>query len=149
MIVACSPAEQPGWLELRQALWPNESASAHLAEMDAFCRSPSRYAQFVAISAVGQPQGFIELALRTDYVNGTESSPVAFLDGIYVAPAHRRQGIARALVAQAERWALSQGCREFASDALLENTHSHSMHRALGFEETERVVYFRKRLVSP
>src|SRR3954466_10057006 len=124
MIVACSSADQPGWLELRQALWPDESASATLAEMEAFCRSPSRYAQFVAMSAVGEPQGFIELALRSDYVNGTESSPVAFLEAIYVAPAHRRQGIARALVAQAERWALSQACREFASDALLDNTHS-------------------------
>jgi aminoglycoside 6'-N-acetyltransferase I len=45
-----------------------------------------------------------------------------------------------------ETWGRTQGCSEFASDALLENSDSHSMHRALGFEETERVVYFRKSL---
>jgi aminoglycoside 6'-N-acetyltransferase I len=33
-----------------------------------------------------------------------------------------------------------------ASDALLDNGASHAMHRALGFEETERVVFFRKPL---
>jgi aminoglycoside 6'-N-acetyltransferase I len=39
-----------------------------------------------------------------------------------------------------------QGCREFASDALLDNSGSLAAHAACGFEETERVVYFRKRL---
>jgi aminoglycoside 6'-N-acetyltransferase I len=36
--------------------------------------------------------------------------------------------------------------RELASDALLDNNGSHAMHEALGFTETERVVYFRKAL---
>jgi aminoglycoside 6'-N-acetyltransferase I len=40
-------------------------------------------------------------------------------------------------------WGRAQGCSEFASDAELENVDSHAMHRALGFVETERVVYFR------
>jgi aminoglycoside 6'-N-acetyltransferase I len=33
-----------------------------------------------------------------------------------------------------------------ASDAFLDNSASHQMHGALGFSETERVVYFRKSL---
>ena len=41
-------------------------------------------------------------------------------------------------------WAQAQGCDELASDALLDNETSQAMHRALGFEETERVVFFRK-----
>lgn len=44
------------------------------------------------------------------------------------------------------RWARACGCRELASDALLENQASHAAHRALGFVETERVVFFRKPL---
>jgi aminoglycoside 6'-N-acetyltransferase I len=79
-------------------------------------------------------------------VNGTSSSPVAFLEGIYVVPQARGRGVAKALVAHAERWAISAGCREFASDALLENTGSHAMHAALGFKESERVVFFKKAL---
>lgn len=38
------------------------------------------------------------------------------------------------------------GYREIASDAELENTASRSAHRALGYEEIERVVCFRKSL---
>jgi aminoglycoside 6'-N-acetyltransferase I len=43
-------------------------------------------------------------------------------------------------------WARARGCRELASDALLDNEASQRAHRALGFEETERVVYFSKKL---
>ena len=84
--------------------------------------------------------------MRTDYVNGTNSSPVAFLEGIYVSPSARLQGIARKLLVAAEEWARSLGSREFASDALFENTQSHAMHAALGFTESERVIFFKKAL---
>jgi aminoglycoside 6'-N-acetyltransferase I len=84
--------------------------------------------------------------LRRDYVNGCETSPVAFLEGIYVPPDRRRGGAGRALIARAEQWARDRGCQEFASDALLANEASHRFHSGAGFEETERVVYFRKPL---
>jgi aminoglycoside 6'-N-acetyltransferase I len=108
--------------------------------------SPQRFADFVAYSPAGEPAGLAEAALRRDYVNGTASTPVAFLEAIYVRPEARRQGIAASLVGAVERWARGCGCRELASDALLENHVSHAVHRALGFEETERVVFFRKKL---
>ncbi len=73
-------------------------------------------------------------------------SPVAFVEGIYVVEAARGQGVARALVGAVEAWAGARGLSELASDALLDNTDSHAMHQALGFAETERVVYFRKAL---
>ena len=145
MIVPCTSIRQDGWLDLRQALWPHCPAAEHLAEMQSFLDEPDRYAQFVAYEE-GKPAGFVEAALRTDYVNGTDSSPVAFLEGIYVAPGFRRRGIGSALVAAVVAWARARDCSELASDALLENEVSHAMHRALGFEETERVVFFRKRL---
>lgn len=146
MIEHCTSVEQPGWLEMRKALWPHCSVEEHLAEMAEHAAEPQRYAQFVAYSASRQPIGFAEASVRTDYVNGTETSPVAFLEGIYVTPEFRRKGIAASLVSAVSSWALTVGCRELASDALLENENSHSAHRALGFQETERVVYFRKAL---
>jgi len=88
--------------------------------------------------------GFVEASKRVDYVNGTSSSPVAFLEGLYVDPISRRKGVARALVAEVDRWACAEGCSELASDSLVENLVAHAAHRALGFEETERVVYFRR-----
>lgn len=146
MIEPCTSIEQPGWLELRQALWPNCSREQHRSEMSSFVASPERYAQFVAYAGSGHAVGLVEASVRTDWVNGTHSSPVAFLEGIYVAPEARRSGVAAALVAAVCSWAKSIGCRELASDALLENETSHALHRALGFEETERVVFFRKAL---
>ncbi|MGI4720135.1 MAG: aminoglycoside 6'-N-acetyltransferase [Janthinobacterium lividum] len=148
-IKRCTTPEQAGWLALRTALWPaegEEQGEEHLEEMRRLCAQPDRYAQFLAYSPLGEPQGLVEVALRSDYVNGTDSSPVGFLEGVYVAPGFRKQGIAAMLVAVAEKWSREQGCTEMASDALLENTASHAMHRALGFEETERVVYFKKPL---
>jgi aminoglycoside 6'-N-acetyltransferase I len=138
--------DHAGWLELRRALWPEGSAGEHCDEMAAICASPDRFVQFVAREASGETMGFVEASLRSDYVNGTDSSPVAFLEGIYVAPQFRGRGVARALVQAIEQWALGRGCSEFASDAALDNERSHAMHRALGFVETERVVYFRKPL---
>jgi len=144
MIELCASVEQPGWLFLRQLLWPHCTQAEHLAEMRAFVAQPDRYIQFMAYGESYQAVGFVEASLRNDYVNGTESSPVAFLEGLYVVPRHRRRGIARCLVAAIGEWAAAHGCHEFASDAPLKNELSQAVHKALGFMETERVVYFRK-----
>jgi aminoglycoside 6'-N-acetyltransferase I len=79
-------------------------------------------------------------------VNGCRTSPVGFLEGLFVVPAFRRRGVARNLCRHAEDWAASLGCSEFASDIVLGNETSQRAHEALGFEETERVVYYRKLL---
>lgn len=146
MIERCLTVEQEGWLALRTALWPHCGRAEHLADMSALCANPDRFAQFVAYDTSRKAVGLVEAALRSDHVNGTQSSPVAFLEGIYVVPEARRQGIARALVTHVERWAISAGCIEFASDARLDNEAAHAMHRRLGFAETSRVVYFLKAL---
>ena len=146
MIEACTTVEQPGWLQLRGALWPHCSQSEHLAEMGSFLALPERFAQYVFYSEPNVAIGFVEASLRHDYVPGTESSPVAFLEGIYVAPTSRRRGVATRLVAEVEGWARARGCTEFASDTRLENGESQLVHKALGFRETERIVCFAKSL---
>lgn len=148
MIERCASAGNPGWLELRRELWPHCEEADHLAEMTATCSNPDRLSAFLAKDEAQRPVGFVEAALRTDYVNGTHSSPVGFVEGIYVIPSARRRGFARALVRAAEAWARTNGCREMASDARIENESSQAMHRALGFAETMRVVYFRKELAA-
>lgn len=131
---------------MRQSLWPHHGVDAHSADVIAYLANPRGSATFIARDQAGQPAGFAEASLRRDYVNGTKSSPVAFLEGIYVEPAFRRSSVARLLVQAVEAWARLQGCTEFASDADIANTASHQMHAALGFEETQRVVFFRKLL---
>lgn len=129
---------------MRTALWPRGGDGAHAAEIAQLLVDPGETINLIARDDDGSALGFAEAALRHDYVNGCRTSPVAFLEGIYVAPAARKEGVARALVSAVEAWAREQGCSEFASDAPTDNIASFDMHRALGFEETQRVVFFRK-----
>ena len=139
-------ADIGAWAELRAALWPEDDAASHAAEIRRALAQPHGTIGFLVIDAHGRECGFAEATLRRDYVNGTESSPVGFLEGWYVVPEARGRGAGRALVAAVELWTREQGCTELASDALLDNEASHRAHAACGFEETERVVYFRKHL---
>lgn len=93
-----------------------------------------------------RPVGFAQCQLRHDYVEGTDSSPVGYLEGIFVETEHRGQGCARALLAACEQWAESCGCTEFASDCELDNTASLRFHRRMGFEEANRIICFTKAL---
>lgn len=145
-IHAVTASALPGWRQMRQALWPEMTEEENLHETQAMSMADSRFLVRIASSLEGDPVGFVEASLRVDYVNGCVTSPVVFLEGIYVEPRARGQRVARSLIEAVEAWGRGRGCCEFASDALVENGDSHSMHRALGFEETERVVCFRKNL---
>lgn len=143
-VVEASLADRDDWLALRTLLWP-DSSDDHLGEIEAI-RTSGELICVIARTADGQAVGFAEAAIRHDYVNGCDTSPVGFLEGIFVRLEARRLGVARALVAATADWARSMGCSEFASDAALDNLESHQMHNALGFAETQRVVYFRRKL---
>lgn len=129
---------------LAAGLWPSHTAGelekefAPLLERgDAAC--------FLACREDGAV-GFAQCQLRRDYVEGTSSSPVGYLEGIYVAQDCRGQGIARALLAACEAWAKTQGCREFASDCELDNAGSLRFHLQMGFAEANRIICFTKPL---
>ena len=89
---------------------------------------------------------FAYLSLRSEYVEGTASSPVVYLEGIYVQPAYQQQGIGRQLVALGAAWGKEMGCSEYASDTDTLNEQSIQFHKQLGFQEVERVVCFVKRI---
>ena len=147
-ITQASQPDTGEWSALRGALWPDAGVDEHLADIAAMLAEAGRAICFLARSDDGASVGFAEVSLRYDYVNGCSTSPVGFLEGLYVTPAARRQGIARELVTAAEAWSAQKGCREFASDVLLENVESQKVHEALGFTETDRVVYFHKPLAA-
>jgi aminoglycoside 6'-N-acetyltransferase I len=105
----------------------------------------NRREHVIVCEAGGELKGFVEARLR-EYAEGCVSTPVGYLEGWYVSPSARRQGIGRALVEAAEQWARAQGCSEMASDAILENDMSHAAHRRIGFAEVERIVCYRKSL---
>jgi aminoglycoside 6'-N-acetyltransferase I len=90
--------------------------------------------------------GFAQCQLRMDYVEGTESSPVGYLEGIFVKEQYRRIGVAKQLLSACEKWATSKGCKEFASDVELENNVSLSFHLRNGFQEANRIICLTKKL---
>ncbi|AOJ07742.1 tobramycin N-acetyltransferase AAC(6')-III [Burkholderia mayonis] len=145
-IRAAAASDALAWRQLRRALWPHADDAEHARDVAQQLDAPYRHACFIAWTPDGAPLGFAEVAVRRDYVNGCDTSPVLFLEGIFVDPAARRRGVARALCSAAAVWGATCGCAEFASDAPLGNAASHALHRALGFDETERVVFFRKTL---
>lgn len=93
-----------------------------------------------------RPVGFAQCQLRYDYVEGTQSSPVGYLEGIFITPEYQKKGYARELLTHCEQWAKEKGCTEFASDCELINTDSLNFHIAMGFEEMNRIICFRKNL---
>lgn len=145
MVRPVSPADSDAWLELRDALWPG-SRREHALEIASQLRdAPEGVACFVAVAEGGEVVGFVEVGLR-DYAEGCRTSPVGYLEGIYVLPGRREERFGAELVRVAEEWARARGCTEMASDRDLENQASGAFHEALGYEEVERIVCFRKSL---
>lgn len=133
-----------GILALALLLWPEHDTDSLFDEISNALEGPET-AFFVAISEKAII-GFAECTLRHDYVEGARTSPVGYLEGIFVKEKNRGQGVARALVGACEAWAKALGCTEFASDCLLQNTESIAFHHRVGFGEANRIVCFLKKV---
>jgi aminoglycoside 6'-N-acetyltransferase I len=125
---------------MRTALWPDHTA----VDRDAWLARPDTTV-LVAEREPGRLVGFAELGLRS-HADGCDSSPVPYLEGWWVDPEARRQGVGRALMAAADAWARAQGYAELASDTPIANIVSQAAHTRLGFAEVERAVLYRKAL---
>ena len=130
--------------ELACLLWPGHTTEEIKGEFLTLL-SKADAAVFLA-EQNGHYVGFAQCQLRRDYVEGTESSPVGYLEGIFVRTEARRKGIARSLLTACEAWAKDMGCTEFASDCELTNYESFRFHIALGFLEANRIICFTKKI---
>ncbi len=145
-VVAVGSQELLSVADLAGRLWEHP-AEDMTADFSALLENPD--AALFAAKAGVEVIGFSQCQLRHDYVEGTSSSPVGYLEGIFVDEAHRKQGVAAALLEACEAWARSRGCREFASDCELDNVQSQKFHAAMHFEEANRIVCFTKQLSDP
>ena len=134
----------PMLAELACKLWPDHTVEEMQLEFaETIAKSDAAF--FLACTKE-TAVGFAQCQLRYDYVEGTDSSPVGYLEGIYVADEYRKQGFARELLAACEDWAKEKGCAEFASDCELSNTQSLQFHLNVGFEEANRIICFTKKI---
>ena len=137
-------SDRASWVRLREALWPG-ALSDHDEETRKHFENPASVPVVFVAEAHETVVGFLELDYRK-YAPGCSSSPVPFIEGWYVEPALQRHGIGRALIEAAEQWARAAGHCEIASDTDVENADGIAAHRALGYQEAERVVCFRRSL---
>ena len=145
--MAASP-DASAWFALRDRLWP-DSSHDHAVEIEVFFRDARTSEACLVAELPGHGiVGFAEVGLR-NYAEGCLSSPVGYLEGIFVLPEHREAGVGRELVAAGEEWACARGCTEMASDREITNHASGAFHEAVGYEEAERIVCYRKGLIHP
>ncbi|MBL8125806.1 MAG: GNAT family N-acetyltransferase [Pyrinomonadaceae bacterium] len=133
------------WFRLRKLLWDENEDEDHKAEMLDILGHADSQLVLVADSGNGRLIGFLEASIRP-FVEDCVSDHVGYLEGWYVEPDLRRNGIGSELVRFAERWAKQKGCIEMASDAEVGNDSSLAAHTRLGYEETSRLIHLRKDL---
>lgn len=125
-------------------LWNSDTLDDLIAEFEELLAGEDT-AIFIC-QAGGCAIGFAQCQLRHDYVEGTSSSPVAYLEGVFVEESHRRRGCGKYLIHACEQWAKEKGCTEFASDCELDNKESLAFHLHSGFEEANRIICFVRKL---
>lgn len=153
-VEACIRCAQPSdclqLAKLREALWPEWSASRHAQELLPILEGKARLTMPLIniVAEVNRQQlvGFLEASLRSHADGCDPSWPVGFIEGWYVAESYRQRGIAGKLLVAAEEWARSKGCVEMASDTWIENELSQRVHEALGYTVVDRCVHYRKTL---
>lgn len=131
-------------VSLALELWPGHTTDDLTAKFSEILAKED--AAFFLAYEGGAPIGFAQCQLRHDYVEGTKTSPVGYLEGIFVSEPYRKQGIAKWLLAACESWAKEKGCAEFASDCELTNNESLRFHLSMEFEEANRIICFTKKL---
>jgi aminoglycoside 6'-N-acetyltransferase I len=134
--------------QMRALLWPDTGVEENLRELDAALSHPMTgtlpMAILVSEDENGALIGFLEVGLRSHADGCDPARPVGFVEGWFVQEQFRNRGIGGGLMRSAEDWARAQGCREMASDALIDNDGSQRAHKALGFDVVDRCVHFRK-----
>lgn len=130
--------------QLALLLWPGQDYLALEREMQRYHEDST--AELFVCEENQQIIGFAHVQLRYDYVEGTETTPVGYLEGIYVKEGFRQKGIARKLIEVSQDWSRFMGATEFASDVELHNDVSARFHEKIGFKEVNRIICYKKNL---
>ena len=144
MIYKATEADISAIADMAVLLWEESTIEELTAEFAEIIHS-DECAVFLSIKE-NTAVGFAQVQLRHDYVEGTESSPVGYLEAIFVKSEYRKCGYAKELLKQCEKWATEKGCAEFASDCELTNNISLAFHLSMGFTEANRIICFTKKL---
>ncbi|MGE0875225.1 MAG: GNAT family N-acetyltransferase [Burkholderiales bacterium] len=144
-IVAADRTHAAAWTRLRAALFDDLDDAYHAREIEWMLAARNMRA-FLALDASGAPAGLLEVSIRNIVDGCPGEDAVGYLEGLYVDPAHRGEGLGRALVDFAAGWFRERGCRHIATDTGIENTAAQRLYEHLGFARKWTVVQFLKPL---
>lgn len=91
---------------------------------------PANSYLFVAENAEGERVGFIRLQRTEDFFTGHSNCHISDLA---VAPQHEGNGVGKALLAHAEKWALEHGCRLLTLAVFPGNERARALYAAAGY----------------
>lgn len=137
MIVKVNKDNEQEWARLCKSLFTRHEEEEFIID-----RNKGLYQNEFLYYLDGIYIGFISLSIRSDYVEGTSSSPVAYVEGIYITKEYRKQGYGKELIKFAKKWAIENNCKELASDCELTNDESIYFHQKLGFTLANKIVCF-------
>ncbi|MEK7254352.1 MAG: GNAT family N-acetyltransferase [Bacteroidota bacterium] len=130
------------WMRLRNELYGDLDPQHNEQEIRRTVEDSNLATFFVFEEGSTTPIGMLELSLR-NIVDGCLTSPVGYIEGMYVEQPWQGKGIGKKMVEFAKTWALENGCSELAVDTELDNLEAQNFYRHNGFRETFRVVEFR------
>jgi aminoglycoside 6'-N-acetyltransferase I len=81
-IAPVNATQKEQWIRMATDLWPFLRREELIVVFDEWL--PAKRICLVAYLYPGNPLAFINISLRHDYVEGTSSSPVGYIEGIYV-----------------------------------------------------------------
>ena len=85
--------------------------------------------------------GFIELSSR-NIVDGCLSSPVAYIEGLYLKKEYQGIGLGKEAIETIKSWCKEKGFSELGSDTEITNINAQKFFKSVGFQESYRIVEF-------
>lgn len=131
LVRRATPADADGVLELMAGLGRPAVAADPAAQRAVF------------LAHIAHPDGLVLVAEEDGALAGAASlwirprlnwtAPEAWLPDLYVRPAHRRRGVARALLDACVAEARARGCHTLKLESGHDRTSSHPLYGAYGF----------------
>ncbi len=132
------------WMAMGLEFWPKHTEKEIRNEFNRIVNSKQEES-FICKDG-DRSLGFIAVAIRTDYVEGSifspKKKPVGYLEAIYVKKAFRKRGVAKLLMKEGLTWLKKNGCKEVGSDVRMDNSISQTFHKKIGFKKGEILVHY-------
>ena len=126
--------------ELALALWPNNEKDliksdlvyiiGHLNNRVLLAKSDEEYI------------GFIHMSIRSGFVEGADTTPVGYIEGVYVKPDYRRKGVAKELYHAGLEWLKSEKCSQIGADIGINDNMCPDFYIGMGYKEANRIICY-------